>query len=268
MSQSIATSRASIKSVALPAEHGGWGFLFEPILLGLFTAPSAAGLLLGLAALAAFLLHQPLLIAIKDRRKGKRWARTALADRFVLLYGLVGAGALALALWITPHPFWLPLLIAVPLGLLKLGYDLGSAGRAAAAELVGALAFGALAPAIALAGGRDLWPSLALWALLAGRTIPAILYVRARLRLERGKEIATRSVGLAHLAAVIGAGVLVWLRAAPLLAVVALTLLLARALWGLSPHRRRVTARVIGFGELGWGLLTVILMGLGLTVGL
>ncbi|GAB4481792.1 MAG: YwiC-like family protein [Anaerolineae bacterium] len=268
MSQSIAASRASIKSIALPAEHGGWGFLFEPILLGLFAAPSAAGLLLGLAALAAFLLHQPLLIAIKDRRKGKRWARTALADRFALLYGLIGAGALALAVWIAPHRFWLPLLIAVPLGLIKLGYDLSSASRAAAAELVGALAFGALAPAIALAGGRGLWPALMLWALLAGRTIPAILYVRARLRLERGREVSSRGVGLAHLAAVIAAGVLAWRGAAPLLSVVALALLLARALWGLSPHRRRVPARVIGFSELGWGLLTVILIGLGLTPGL
>ncbi|VAV92581.1 Putative membrane-spanning protein, partial [hydrothermal vent metagenome] len=33
------TSRVNVRSIALPTEHGGWGFTLEPILLGLLVAP-------------------------------------------------------------------------------------------------------------------------------------------------------------------------------------------------------------------------------------
>ena len=51
----------SLRSVALPVEHGGWGMLGEPLLLGLFIAPSWAGLGVALGALGGFL-------AVADRR--------------------------------------------------------------------------------------------------------------------------------------------------------------------------------------------------------
>lgn len=36
-------SRISWKRIVLPSEHGSWGFLAEPLLLGLLAAPSGAG---------------------------------------------------------------------------------------------------------------------------------------------------------------------------------------------------------------------------------
>ncbi len=44
-----------LRLVALPVEHGGWGMLGAPILLGLWLAPSPAGFWLSLAALGIFL---------------------------------------------------------------------------------------------------------------------------------------------------------------------------------------------------------------------
>ncbi|MFN8095814.1 MAG: YwiC-like family protein [Vicinamibacteria bacterium] len=58
---------------SLPAEHGGWGLLAEPIVLGLVLAPSAGGSCLALAALAAFLARHPLRLVLMDRRKGARY---------------------------------------------------------------------------------------------------------------------------------------------------------------------------------------------------
>ncbi|MCS7003288.1 MAG: YwiC-like family protein, partial [Dehalococcoidia bacterium] len=78
-----------IRSVALPSEHGGWSFLLEPILLGLAVAPSWLGALLGVSALGAFLTHQPLKTAIKDRLKGRRPPRAIWAERFALGYGAI-----------------------------------------------------------------------------------------------------------------------------------------------------------------------------------
>ena len=81
MSAPVATEPPTVpwRPVALPAEHGGWGFLAEPVVLGLVLAPSAAGLCLALAALAAFLARHPLRLALIDRRKGVRYPRTGLA---------------------------------------------------------------------------------------------------------------------------------------------------------------------------------------------
>ncbi|MEZ4560177.1 MAG: YwiC-like family protein, partial [Caldilineaceae bacterium] len=94
-------ARPRWRSIALPTEHGGWGFLLEPLLLGRLVAPSTAGLLLLIATVAAFLLRQPLKIVLVDRRRGQQSKRTEMARRFALLYALLAlvaaVGTLALA---------------------------------------------------------------------------------------------------------------------------------------------------------------------------
>ena len=38
MSATAASQRVRLKSIALPPEHGAWGFLLEPLLAGLIAA--------------------------------------------------------------------------------------------------------------------------------------------------------------------------------------------------------------------------------------
>ena len=85
------------KAVAMPPEHGGWGFLLEPIVLGMLVAPSWAGLFWGVAALGAFLAQHPLKLAYTDRKRGRRYARTAAAERVLLIYAGVALAGFALA---------------------------------------------------------------------------------------------------------------------------------------------------------------------------
>ena len=73
------------KAVAVPNEHGGWGMLAEPLLLGLVVAPTVAGGGLALAAVAAFLLRHPLKIALSDWRRNTRYPRTAVAAVFSVM---------------------------------------------------------------------------------------------------------------------------------------------------------------------------------------
>jgi hypothetical protein len=272
MSRSVPQAQAprsrTIRLVAVPSEHGGWGFLFEPAVLGLLVAPSIAGVWLALAMVAVFLLRQPLKLALVDRRNGRRYPRTIWAERVAALCALTALFTFGLALLTTTHSFWLPIALAVPFALAQAYYDHQRRSRQLAAELAGAMAIGAGVSAIALAGGWQLAPALALWAVLAVRSVASILYVRARLRLER-EGVADRTASWAtHGAGLVVVSVLAYLGVLPWLAMLAVAILAARALWGLSPLRRPARAQVIGLQEIMYGLLTVLLVALGHAAGI
>ncbi len=266
--QARAGAGPSFKSVALPAQHGGWSFVLEPALIGVVLAPSFSGLLLGVAALMVFLVDQPLRVALKDRRKGKRYARTALAERAALAYGVLGVAAGIGAFAFTAEPFWIPLLLAVPLALVQLALDLRNQARSATAEVAGALAFAAVAAAIVMMTGWAPAAAFGLWATLALRAVSAILYVRARLRLEKGRPgqsgLALGAQGLL----VAGLVALAALDLAPWLAVIGGLVLAGRALFGLSRWRKRQTAVRLGVREVFYGLTFGVLLVLGYALGI
>jgi hypothetical protein len=252
------------RSVALPIEHGAWGFLLEPALLGLLVAASWAGVALVVAALAALLLQTPLSLALTDARRRKRFPRTALAWRFAAAYGALLIAALAAALAAAGSvTILLPAAFAAPLAVLQLWLDAQGRARELLPEAAGALAMGSLAACVALAGGWSLLPALGLWGLLALRAVPAIVYVRARLRLERGQPLDRRPSAVAHLAAVAAvalaavAGTVSWVAALPY------AVLTARAARGLAPDRAPATAKVVGFREIAFGVMTAVLVAVG-----
>ncbi|GIK28215.1 MAG: YwiC-like family protein [Chloroflexi bacterium] len=260
--------RVVIRSVALPTEHGGWGFLIEPIVLGLLAAPTFAGFLLGIAAVGVFLVHQPLKVAIKDRRKGVRPPRAVWAERFAASYGLVGAVAFIAVLALTPSPdFLVPLALAVPLASVQLVYDARNQSRRLAPELSGACALAMTASAIAVLGGWDILPSLVLWLIASMRAIISILHVRARLKLERKKAQSPWLVWAVHGAALIVMIALIIVGRAPWLGAAAFTILLGRTVIGLSRYRTSRSPKVIGMMEMGYGFVTSILTGTGYSIG-
>jgi hypothetical protein len=157
----------------------------------------------------------------------------------------------------------LPLILMAPLVLLMIASTLQNRGRDLLPELAGAAALAATASSMALAGGESNGTALALWVILNARSLPSILYVRARLRLEKDKPFSLRLVTLSNLAGVAAVLVLILARLAPVLPLLAMVILLARALYGLSPYRRRVQTRTIGFLEIGYGLLVVVLTAAG-----
>jgi hypothetical protein len=257
-----------VKAVALPIEHGGWGLLVEPIVLGLVIAPSAAGLSLGGAALAAFLARHPLRLVLMDRRKGARHPRTVLAERFVVLYGALALALVALALPLAQAPFWPALALGTVPALVTLGFDLRGRSREALAETAGGAALGASASAIALAGGAAAGVAFGAWALVVLRGVTAVLYVRARLRLDRGLPAAIPSTLASHAVAVVGAVLLAAGGWGPWLGVAALVLLLLRAAAGLSSWRPRLRPQALGYREMGWGFGTLALIAVGYRLGL
>lgn len=258
-----AGTRALWKSVAVPNEHGGWGMLSEPLLLGLALAPSAAGGCLAVASLAAFLARHPMKLAVSDRRRGSRYPRTVAAERMALLYAALALGAATAALAAGGSLPLLPLLAVAPLAAVQARYDVRLQGRQLVPELCGGIALAALAPAVLLAGGFAPRPSLAAGALVALKAVTSVLYVRTRLRLDRGQFPRRGPAVAAHAIAVGSAAGLAAAGAAPWTGVGATVVLLLRALHGLSSRRRRVPPQVLGFRELGLGIAYVVALALG-----
>jgi hypothetical protein len=252
-----------LRPIALPAEHGGWSFVLEPILLGWLVAFSAAGLWYGVGVFFAFMARHPLKLALLDWRRGQRLARTPYAERFALGYGGIALIAFALALitgGVTP---FVPLLIAAPLFLLQAYWDASGQSRELLSELIAPAALAVIAACIVLAVGWTPLQAAALWALIAARALPSVLYVRARLRLERGKAFARAPVFAAHGIALLALIVPLSAGLIPVTAWIALVGLTARALYGLSAWRKPSPPKVIGVQEVLFGAAFVVLTALG-----
>ena len=115
-------SDVRLRPIALPAEHGSWGLVLEPIVLGLLVAPTGAGFCLGLGAFASFLTRRPFKVAWAQSG-GTRSERARIATAFFAGYALIAAVAFLTALWLSGVRPLLPLLGALPFAAVFLAYD-------------------------------------------------------------------------------------------------------------------------------------------------
>jgi hypothetical protein len=205
---------------------------------------------IAVAMSGAFLARHPLKLAIQDRLRGRRYPRTAACERLALAYVAVTIGALAA---VRVPGALLVLALSVPFAAAQLWSDARGDGRSAAAEILGGIAAAPSAAAIAIAAGAPAVLALALSVLVLARAIPSVLFVRALLR-GRGRWIAMATHVLAVLAsmALVVTGIASW----PVIAATAI--LLIRAVIG-SSGGVRPPAKVVGFREVGYGIVTVAL---------
>ncbi len=246
--------RAEWVRVLLPREHGGWSLALEPVALGVLAVPSVAGSLLGLATVAAFLARRPLklVLAVGDNRGLAKVLLGMLAA--VAAAGLAGAiasGGTACLAW---------LLAPALLGGLFLVLDLRRDGRSPLAELCGAAAFSCVAGAIAAAAGAPRAAAALLFA-MAARSIPTVLFVRARVRGAKTGERHPAPPLAAATIAVFAAALLGADGAVPLVVPAALAVLWARAVVLLVLPLPGIRARTLGLLELGLGAGYVLAVG-------
>lgn len=244
--------RQTLKLI-LPKEHGSWSLALEPMALGLLVAPSAAGLVLAVAATAGFFLRRPLKVFSREQDL-ERW-KMARACSFALS-GLALAGLLLAAKLGGLEKLW-PLLPAALAGLVFVWADSRNEAREGAAEIAGAVTFGILPAAFASLAGWNLPASLALAAMALTRSVPTVLTVRTRLRMAKKQTV---EVTPAIVAALTGIGLMAWLTAqhlAPWLTVVFAFVFAVRTLW-LLLWCPQITARQIGITEAVLGGLMVL----------
>ncbi|MCY4072554.1 MAG: YwiC-like family protein [Chloroflexi bacterium] len=260
-------SAKSIRSVALPAEHGAWSLWLEPALLAMLVAPSTPGIPFVLISFCFLLLHQPLRIVLIDVNRGKRYDRTRLAAVFLVLYiAIAGMVLLGIIAQVDTSVF-IPLMPAFIAAIVVVWYyDLRGNSRDWLPEVLGAVIMSTFATSMALAGGWT-WPaSLALSVIAAARSVSAVFYVRARLcQIKYGRD-EFRAVIASYILFLCTLVILYLLRLAPFLALLALASLAARAIMEL----RRATilgAKVLGVQEVLLGLVYVFVVAAGFIFG-
>lgn len=249
----MASTRAvNFKMLLLPREHGSWSLAFEPVVLVLLVAPSAAGAALALAAGAGFFTRRPLKLALTLPSSNPRRSPARIA---AICFALMAGAALAGAVMLGSLPRLWPLLLVIPFGALFLWFDLRNAMREAEAELAGSAAFALLPAAGATLAGWPAPAALALAALALARSVPTVVTVRTYLRLNKGEP--TRA--LMALAAVSVAFALVSILTlqglVPAMAVAVSAMLWVRTGWLLSGLRPDWPARKVGVMEAVLGVV-------------
>jgi len=260
---SIPTRHVRLRPIALPVEHGGWSLLLEPILLGLLLAPSIAGLCLSLGALSAFLLRHPLKLALRDLRHRRLTTRTRFIHCFAFVYATSAILFFTVMVKLGGSKSVTPLLIATPMVFLQLSFDFSGRSRALIAELAGSIAAGSLATSLAVNAGWSLKNGSILWILVIARSVPTILYLRTRVYMLHGKSVSATPAIFAHVIATIVVLSMIRMGVAPVLALIAMLILLVRALIGLSNLDRNPTAKKLGMREMMFGAITVLTVAFG-----
>lgn len=256
-----------IKNIALPIEHGSWGFVFEPLTAGLLIAFSPSAIWITLLVTGAFLARQPLKVLLNDWIAKRDLPQTAVALKFVLIYGSIAAFGAVGSLIFTKIESFLPFLFVLPFAVYQIYCDASRKSREVLPELTGSIAVSSSVAVLALADNWTFSAAIALWGIFIARLIPSILYVRNRLKLEKGKQYSKIVPFLANLVALVFVGLLAYKGFASLITTAMFAVLLVRSTVGLSKYRRKIKAMRIGVWEVVYGSLTAISVVLGYYLG-
>jgi nitrate reductase NapE component len=260
--------RAAVRArqAALPPEHGAWVFLLSPLAIGLAVGGfRPASLLLTAAALAVFLVRQPVTLLVKALSGRRPKSELAYAVFWLVIYGLL---AVAAAGWLLALGYGFLLWLALP-ALPVFAWHLWLVRRRAERRqmLVEILASGVLAlaaPAAYWVGqGQVNFTGWLLWALAWLHVAGTILYAYLRLEQRSWKQrpsliksiAAARAALWYHLAVFVLVAALAAGRYVPPLLPLAFLVQPLEVLWGTWHPAVGVKPKAIGIRQL---VLTVL----------
>jgi hypothetical protein len=261
-------------AVLWPREHGAWGLLAAPLVLGTAVAARAGGdrwMAWGaivVAALAVFLARTPLdaLLGVGIVRANGP-AEVAAARARLALWATVAAVAGGVSLLFVSYKI-LGLFAAIGLA----GYATQWLLTRSESQLVVAVAFAVGAPAayVGLCGRAD-GMALELAVLASALTLNQVAYVQVEIDALRhaGRRADLRAGWLFLMlqAAILAALLWAWQQGElPLLAVLGFVPLLARGFWRFAHTPKRVALKRLGFTELAYTAIAVVLIALGVSL--
>lgn len=176
-----------IRHIAVPQDHGSWVFILSPLVIGIFAGGrfTLATLYFIIAAMAVFMMRQPVTVAVKAYAGRRPRADLPAARFWMLAYGSI---ALAALVGLVLQGFLNVLYLAIP-GVPVFAWHLYLVSRRAERKQAGVevVATGVLSLAAPAAYwiGRGIYDPLgwALWLLTWLQSAASIVY--AYLRLEQ-----------------------------------------------------------------------------------
>lgn len=176
-----------IRHIAVPQDHGSWVFILSPLVIGIFASGrfTLATLFFVIAAMAVFMMRQPVTVAVKAYAGRRPRADLPAARFWMLVYGSI---ALAALVGLVLQGFLNVLYLAIP-GVPVFAWHLYLVSRRAERKQAGVevVATGVLSLAAPAAYwiGRGIYDPLgwALWLLTWLQSAASIVY--AYLRLEQ-----------------------------------------------------------------------------------
>lgn len=250
------------KALVFPKEHGSWALTFEPLTLALVIAPSWNGLILFLGSAFAFFAHPSAKAILASRFKNK----TALL--IFLSYSVPAVLFLAFFIDRTSYPVYLSLLLALALMVFYLLLEVAALDRELVTELMASFAMGFIALSIVESGGMDWIKGLSFLALLYSRSLMTTIYIHYRLLKLKNRIQSVWVNNTLHILDFVLILFLWYRHWIPALGVVAVLILMFRALWGVSFRAGKTTVRKLGFKEVYFGLTFLVLVVLGYWLGL
>jgi hypothetical protein len=224
----------------------------EPLVLGMLVAPSLGGLALGTATVAAFFARRPLKTVF-----GPDTARRGTLAAAAVLSLCAGTG-LAEAAAIGGVAALRPLLLCAPFLALFLYADWRGDPRAARSELAGSAAFAVLPAALSCQAGWPLRSALALAAVMAARSIPTVVAVRAAVRIRKNQPASRLAPAAASIAGLLLLAALAARSLAPWPVAGLACLLAARSVFIVAPREVPLSPRRLGSLEVVVGMLYVL----------
>jgi hypothetical protein len=248
----------------MPREHGAYAQLGFPLLTGLLYAGGHPGALaFTVAAIAAFLAHEPMAVIMGMRGIRVRDTLVGPARRRLWVLTAVGALALIAALALAPVRAWqAAMVLAVP-GLILVPLFFTGRIKTLGGEAVAAAAFSSALLPVALSGAvswADAWLAAAVWLAAILPAIVAVHAVKASHKgRPRGRWLVPLTPSLALPFALAGGAAAWWLPYPGVRALAVLPPAVAVAVVGVvRPHPRHL--KRIGWSMVAAYLLTLVLL--------
>ncbi len=253
--------RSHWKACLIPSEHGGWSLTLEPAALGLIVAWSWQSIAFGVAALVAFMARTPLKLVLVDIRR-KRWLdRTSFALKIMLGEILIITGLAYFAFRTTDtHLIWIPFIIATPLILTELYFSMRSKSRRLLPELAGTIGISSVVAIQVLSAGQSMALAIGMWAVISGRAIAAVLYVRTQILKIHNRNFKVKHSDIGQITALVIVAMGYYFAQ---VSFASLLLIAGIAVFNFLAVRKPANkAKIIGIQQMIFGISVVLVTGL------
>ncbi len=253
-------SKVNIRQIALPIEHGSWGFVLEPLILSLIVAYSFPGLLLAVCTFFMFLSHQPIKILFKNKPDDYN---KKIAIFFLIIYLLVILVLFVFVLLSVKLQSLIPFGLSLVVMIIYLSNLYNQKNRELINELSAPISISLLVLSILLFKNWQLEYVISFWIILLSRSVQTTFYVHTKLLMYKKKKYNLSVSIIISVFFTLLLIILAKLKLAPSLAYFASILLFFRTVWGLFVTKNHFKVKTFGILEFVYGATYLALVALG-----